>query len=222
MSAEDFEPVPGLPEALPAGERLLWQGSPDWRILAAKAFHWRGIALYFGLLAAWRMVSGIAGGEPLRTSLGALAFLLPIALVVIAIVVGFAVLTARATIYTVTDQRVILRIGIALSMMFNIPFRAIEAASLRTRRDGTGDICLALEPGSRIAFLSLWPHARPWRLKRPEPTLRCIRHPEAVARILAEALAASAGAPVPRARVAATQTSDRPAAGRPAQAALAS
>ena len=29
----DFEPVPGLPAPLPAGETLLWQGAPDWRDL---------------------------------------------------------------------------------------------------------------------------------------------------------------------------------------------
>ena len=35
----DDEPQNGLPEALPAGERLLWQGSPDWRVLARHGFH---------------------------------------------------------------------------------------------------------------------------------------------------------------------------------------
>ena len=32
MSAEhEFEPVPGLPETLPEGESMLWQGKPGWR-----------------------------------------------------------------------------------------------------------------------------------------------------------------------------------------------
>ncbi len=32
MSRHDdfaFDPLPGLPEALPAGENILWQGRPD-------------------------------------------------------------------------------------------------------------------------------------------------------------------------------------------------
>ena len=34
-SAEhEFEAEPGLPEALPRGERLLWRGSPAWRVMA--------------------------------------------------------------------------------------------------------------------------------------------------------------------------------------------
>ena len=34
----EFEPVHGLPEKLPAGEKILWQGSPDWKTLANEAF----------------------------------------------------------------------------------------------------------------------------------------------------------------------------------------
>ena len=33
-----FEPVRGLPAELPRGERLIWQGAPDWRLLAIQAF----------------------------------------------------------------------------------------------------------------------------------------------------------------------------------------
>ncbi len=33
VSEHEFEPIPGLPERLPAGERMLWQGRP-WRALA--------------------------------------------------------------------------------------------------------------------------------------------------------------------------------------------
>ena len=33
----EFEAARGLPELLPAGERVLWQGSPDWRGLAREA-----------------------------------------------------------------------------------------------------------------------------------------------------------------------------------------
>ena len=221
MSGEDFEPVPGLPERLPQGEQMLWQGAPDWRSLATRAFHWRAVAAYFGLLGAWRLVSGLVNGEAPSTVLGALAFLLPIALVALAIIVGFAVLAARATLYTVTDRRIVMRIGIALSVTLNIPFRAIDGAGLKLRRDGTGDISLVLAPDHRIAFLSLWPHVRPWRLARPEPTLRCIRNPERIAQILSTALAASADQAAPKLRRAVSQSPDPSPAGA-AHAALAS
>jgi len=40
-----FDPVKGLPEHLPQGEVMLWQGSPHWQSLALRAFHIRKVAL---------------------------------------------------------------------------------------------------------------------------------------------------------------------------------
>ncbi|MEM1103487.1 MAG: hypothetical protein AAGH48_05230, partial [Pseudomonadota bacterium] len=53
---DDFaaEPIRGLPEALPEGERILWQGEPTWRQLAVNVFHIRALAIYFGVLMIWR------------------------------------------------------------------------------------------------------------------------------------------------------------------------
>ena len=42
----DFEPELGLPEALPRGEQVRWQGSPDWKTLALRGFHVRKLAVY--------------------------------------------------------------------------------------------------------------------------------------------------------------------------------
>ena len=41
----ELEPQYGLPERLPATEKILWQGSPDARALARSAFHIRKLAL---------------------------------------------------------------------------------------------------------------------------------------------------------------------------------
>jgi len=41
----EWEAAPGLPSTLPAGERIVWQGSPDWKQLAVHAFHVRKIAV---------------------------------------------------------------------------------------------------------------------------------------------------------------------------------
>ena len=46
MSDFDFEPVKGLPAALPENERMLWQGAPLWQDLALHAFHARKAAYY--------------------------------------------------------------------------------------------------------------------------------------------------------------------------------
>lgn len=202
----------GLPEALPAGEKLLWQGRPDWRALATDAFHLRKVAVYFGLLFAWRLGSRLHDGTTFGDALGYAAFILPIAAAGLVILAVLAWATARTTVYTVTSRRIVMRIGVALQMTVNLPFKVVESAGLRARPDGTGDIALRLEPGVRAAYLALWPHVRRWRFTRPEPSLRSVPDARTVADLLSEALAATAVEPVLRekAGAAATPAADLP------------
>jgi hypothetical protein len=67
-----------------------------------------------------------------------------------------------------------MRIGVVLTLTFNLPLRMLAGASLKTNADGSGDIALKLAGNDHIAWLNLWPHARPWVLRHPEPSLRCI------------------------------------------------
>ena len=216
LTEHDGEPVPGLPEELPRGERLLWQGAPDWRVLAVSVFHVRKVALYFGLLMAWRLVSGLSDGESLWTALGATALLAPLGAAALGLLCGLAWLTARTTLYSITGKRLVVRFGIALPMTVNLPFALIESASLRRRADGSGDIPLILKRGQRIAYLHIWPHVRPWHFTRPEPMLRGLREVEGVATILGDALAADAGQAAAGQAAAGTPAQARPA--RPREA----
>ena len=189
----EFEAVHGLPEALPAGERLIWQGAPDWKTLAVDALHLRKVAIYFGVLLIWRGASASADGASPLDALWAAAGLAPLALLGLGLLATIAWLTARASVYTLTDKRVVLRVGVVLSVTFNLPYTMIESAGLRLQRDGHGDITLALAGSDRIAWLHLWPHARPWQLRRTQPMLRALPQAERVAALLAEALARAAG-----------------------------
>ncbi|MGJ7613993.1 MULTISPECIES: photosynthetic complex putative assembly protein PuhB [unclassified Variovorax] len=191
----DFEPAYGLPEILPARERMLWQGSPDWKRMTRSALHVRGLAVYFAVLIAWRGANTLAGGGGALDALAAMAWLLPLATLAIGTLVGLGWLTARTSVYTVTDRRVVMRVGIVLTVTFNLPYSAIDAASLHPNADGTGDIALALNNDAQIAYVHLWPHARPWHLKRTQPMLRALPRAREVAALLAGALAASAGIP---------------------------
>ena len=53
MSEDDFavEPIEGLPELLPKGEVILWQGRPNWLQLTIESLNLWWIIGYFGLLA---------------------------------------------------------------------------------------------------------------------------------------------------------------------------
>lgn len=189
MSAGAKTDPDALPAPLPAGERILWQGSPEPWSLARRAFHVRKIALYFLAMLAWRVVATIEDGASLAGAIASAVWLLPLALGGLALVAMLAYFAARTTIYTVTNRRVVMRIGIALPMTLNIPFRIVGSVALKANPDGTGDIPLALQGSSRAAYLVLWPHARPWRIARPEPMLRSIPEAARVARLLGAAMA---------------------------------
>lgn len=197
------EPVHGLPEPLPAGERILWQGAPAFGALARRVFHVRAVALYFALLAVWRLVAERADGAGwAAAALDAAGLAVPAGLA-LGVLLLLARLYARSTVFTITERRVVLRFGVALPMAVNLPFCRIERAALRLHRDGTGDLPLALTEPGPLAWLHLWPFARPWRLGRPEPMLRGVPDGAAVAAILREALErdlarrAAAAAPEP-------------------------
>lgn len=180
----EWEAAPGLPAALPAGETLLWQGAPKWQALARHAFHVRKVAAYFlammALQATQLATHPAAAGEggELWRPLAVSAALALLALGLLALCAWFA---ARTTLYTLTNQRVIMRIGIVLTVTFNLPLRRIAGAALHPCGDGTSDIALALYPDDHIGWVHLWPHQRAWHLRHPQPTLRCLPEGDAVA-----------------------------------------
>lgn len=188
MKEHDFEPVRGLPADLPKGERLLWQGAPDWLALGQRAFHMRSVAAYFAVLILWR---ALATG-----SLQAGLQLLPLALIALALLGGLALMTARTTVYTITNKRLVMRFGVALPKAINIPFTIVASADHRGYGDRSGDISLTLTAPNTINYFLLWPHARPFKLAKPQPTLRAVADGATVAAILGKALA---GEPAPAA-----------------------
>jgi hypothetical protein len=120
-----------------------------------------------------------------------------LALLALAALGLLAWLSARTTAYTITNKRVVMRVGIVLTLAFNLPYSRVAAAGLNRGARGVGDIALTLGDGDRIAWLNLWPHARPWQLARPQPTLRCVAGADAVALLLARSWAEATGRPLP-------------------------
>lgn len=196
MSHDDFEvePIPGLPAELPQGERLLWQGIPSWKSLAIHAYHARKVALYFAILVLWRAGAGIANGQSFEAIAVACGFMAVLGGVAVGVLSLLAYASAKATVYSVTSRRVLIRHGVAVQMTLNIPFRFIQSAGLQSYADGTGDISLSIDRKERIGYLITWPHLRPWQLTRPQPSLRSLADSREAAGILGGALAAEAGA----------------------------
>jgi Bacterial PH domain len=175
----------GLPDHLPEGERLLWQGRPDWKRLAIDAFHVRKVAAYFAALilgqGAWKLAYGAAIADALQAvpklaGLGALAC---------AILLAIAYASAHTTHYTLTSKRVLLKVGIALPVIINLPLRQIDGVSFAETGKGCGTVCFKTGGNGRLAYLLLWPHAKPWHLTKPQPAFRDVPQVEEVASRLA-------------------------------------
>lgn len=209
----DFEPIRGLPAPLPEGERLLWQGSPSWRSFALRAYHVRAVALYFLLLVACRVAVGLAGSGPAADMLVSCALLLTSGGVAIGLLCLLAYFSARCTVYTLTNRRVLLRHGVAVPMTLNIPFSLIDGVALKAYGEDMGDIALTLAAGERIGYLITWPHLRPGRITRPQPSFRSLKQPRLVADLLSAALTAETGQVATRAVAQAPASMVRPAPG---------
>ncbi|MEY4696880.1 MAG: hypothetical protein RIT14_1308 [Pseudomonadota bacterium] len=198
MSGHDdfaFEAAPGIPAPLPKGEVLLWQGRPDTRALARDAFKINWIAGYMALIVLWKAGMGLTEGGAAMALARGLPYL-GLAIAGYGVVLALAWAQARATVYSVTSARVLMRIGAALPVTYNIPFVQVAAARLDLHRAGTGTIALETLGETRLAFLALWPHLRPGKLKQTEPALRCIPDAARVAQLLAEAAEARLSLPV--------------------------
>jgi hypothetical protein len=168
--------------------------------MALHAFHVRKVAVYFAVITLSVVILRLADDSSLLEALKPVLWYLPLTLVAVGLLSGLAWASAKTTIYTITTKRIVLRIGIALPMSLNVPFSLIENAGLRTYASGAGDIPVELKGDDRVAWLILWPHARPFHLKNPQPMLRAVPQAATIARLLADALQGKATVSIPSER----------------------
>ncbi|MCF2871566.1 PH domain-containing protein [Octadecabacter sp. G9-8] len=188
MSHDDFkfEPVRGLPEALPEGEHILWQGSPAPLRLARDALGLTWVAGYFAVLTVWRVgVSStyVPFGEALAHGIPFLV----VGMLACLLIFGLAYMQARSAVYTLTNKRVGMRIGAALTMTLNLPYTQIGNAGLDTKKSGHGTLAFELIGDTRFSYMMTWPHVRPWHMSKTQPAFRSIPDAHKVAAIFAEA-----------------------------------
>ena len=189
----EFEPQFGLPERLPSDEFIVWQGAPDVAALAYSAFHFKKLALYFAVLIAACAWPALEEGTGFTAVLLAIKWIVPLAIIAMATVWMLAYFTVRTTVYTITNKRVVMRLGIVLTVTFNLPMTQLASADVRVLQNGFGDITLALKGADRIGWVHLWPSVRPWRIAKPEPTLRAVADVQNVAQKLRDAWTQNTG-----------------------------
>jgi putative photosynthetic complex assembly protein len=199
MLEHDAEVAPGLPEELPRGESLLWQGAPGFSSVLRGSFHFVKLVTYFAALLVVQFVLKLGEQTPVSEAIASTFGFALLAAAALGLLALYVRLVTRSTLFTLTDQRIVLRTGVAVPVTINLPYSRIEAADLRLHKDGSGDIVLVPEAGSRVSWLLLWPMVKPFRWWRVRPVLRGIENAESVASMLADALGnALAAAPTAR------------------------
>lgn len=158
-------------------EKVLWKGRPSLGLLARTAFHTRTLGLYFAGLTIFALLVG-------KTDAAIVAAVLGTAL--IGLLYLLAWLSARSTLYILTDVRLIMRIGMAIETRVNIPLKQVKAAHFRARSADHGDIALELGGDRLLGTLLLWPHARPWHFASPQPMLRAVPDAASLAKLIAD------------------------------------
>jgi hypothetical protein len=153
--------------------------------LALHAFHVRKLAVYFLLMLALQAL--FMHGQPLKLVLPSVLTSAMLALTALGMLTAIAWFASHTCLYTLTNKRVVMRVGIVLTMTFNLPLSCLSAAAIKSRGRGCGDIALRIKGPDRIAYLHLWPHARAWHLRHPEPSLRCVPQAQAVGQKIMQA-----------------------------------
>ena len=181
----EIEPIPGLPGRLPPGERVLWQGQPAPGVLARSAFHTGAVAVYFALLVGMALAGHALTGAVLTATAGVAG---------VGLLYLLAWLCARTTRYTLTNRRLVLRIGMAVPKCVNLPLSLVAAVDYRARPHGTGDLVIRLTRPRGLGYAMLWPHARAWRYNLPQPMLRAVPDAARVGMLIARTVQAAQGA----------------------------
>lgn len=158
-------------------EKVLWKGRPNLGLLARSAFHTRTLGLYMAALIIVALASGRNDAAIVSAVLGT---------ALLTILYTLAWLSARSTLYILTDTRMIMRIGMAIETRINIPLKQVTAAHFRPRINGHGDIAFELAGDRILGAVLLWPHMRPWHYARPQPMLRAVPDAAALAQKIAE------------------------------------
>ncbi|MEM6679001.1 MAG: photosynthetic complex putative assembly protein PuhB [Pseudomonadota bacterium] len=185
-----FEPIRGLPDLLPKGERILWQGSPSWKALTFRGFTTRLFLLWFALVLGWNLINVLTGDLAFAAALSTVALQAVLVAVAMGVLAAMAYASAGQTIYTVTNRRVVLRFGLAMDISVNLPFTQIGRLDMARRWDGTTDLVLGLTGEHPLGIWHVWPNSKPWAWRKPAPMLRALPDGERVARLLGEALVA--------------------------------
>ena len=178
-----FEAPKNILDAIPHGESILWKGRPSLWGFSWNLFGLKWIALYLSMLSIVSVARFFASDFYTAFYVDFLPFFLS-GIFASIILIGLAAIQAYSTVYIITENRVIIKTGAALSFLISMPFKKIKEVNLQKRGASIGTISFELFSKKRVPYISCWPSVRPWKFKKTQPAFSCVRSVNEVATIL--------------------------------------
>jgi len=164
--------IDGIAEPLPDGEQILWSAKPEAWQFTRRLMRLEWVVAWFVGLAGLRAYNAWSAGADAMGLIVAASAELPLALFGLGLLTALGVAMARSTTYVVSAQRLVLQVGVALPITFNVPLRFIDDASVRVRPGAGGDVILTLRQGAKVKAIALWPHSQGWNGDAVKPLMR--------------------------------------------------
>ena len=178
-----FEAPKNILDAIPNGESILWKGRPSLWGFSWNLFGLKWITLYLSMLSIVSVARFFASDFYTAFYVDFLPFFLS-GIFASIILIGLAAIQAYSTVYIITENRVIIKTGAALSFLISMPFKKIKEVNLQKRGASIGTISFDLFSKKRVPYISCWPSVRPWKFKKTQPAFSCVRSVDEVATIL--------------------------------------
>ena len=178
-----FEAPKNILDAIPNGESILWKGRPSLWGFSWNLFGLKWITLYLSMLSIVSVARFFASDFYTAFYVDFLPFFLS-GIFASIILIGLAATQTYSTVYIITENRVIIKTGAALSFLISMPFKKIKEVNLHKRGASIGTISFELLSEKRVPYISCWPSVRPWKFKRTQPAFSCIGSVDEVATIL--------------------------------------
>ena len=178
-----FEAPKNILDAIPNGEAILWKGRPSLWGFSWNLFGLKWITLYLSMLSIVSVARFFASDFYTAFYVDFLPFFLS-GIFASIILIGLAATQTYSTVYIITENRVIIKTGAALSFLISMPFKKIKEVNLQKRGASIGTISFELLSEKRVPYISCWPSVRPWKFKRTQPAFSCIGSVDEVATIL--------------------------------------
>jgi len=176
----DKTPPKDVLSVIPENEEVIWHGRPNLRRFSLSALGLRYLMLYLLIISITTFSSNFGNLTLLLFLQMMFPYIISCCLAgIILVMIGIS--QVIPTVYVITSKRIIIKSGLALIFMLNVPFDKVANIDKKVFNDGCGDISFKLIGNKRIPFFAGWPSVRPWYFNDPEPTFRCIPDVDVVA-----------------------------------------